>query len=139
MVTTEELLRPQKPPRQRARAVVVVGFARILCRFKPIHIEAFLTWARGRTRPATQEEASAAIDSVVSVSTACAGQGCVLRSVSAALMCRMNGTWATWCVGTRMSPFAAHAWLEVDGAPVREPFPAGYLAKLIEVPASSHS
>ncbi len=57
---------------------------------------------------------------VVTVSRLCAGDGCVPRSVAIALLARRHGYGVTWCTGVRDRPFAAHAWVEIDGAPVGE-------------------
>lgn len=71
---------------------------------------------------------------MVAVSLLCAGDGCLPRSLATALLCRLRGTWPTWCAGARTAPFAAHAWVEVAGEPVGEPHPAGYYRALVTVP-----
>ncbi len=43
------------------------------------------------------------------------------RSLATALLCRIGGTWLTWCTGVRTLPFAAHAWVEAQGRRVGEP------------------
>ncbi len=65
----------------------------------------------------------------------CAGpMGCLPRSLGTALLCRLRGTWPTWCTGVRVvPPFAAHAWVEVDGRPVHEGVPDDYFSRLITV------
>jgi hypothetical protein len=70
---------------------------------------------------------------VVSVSTLCAGQGCLPRSIAAALLCRARGSWPGWCVGVRTAPFAAHAWIEADGDPVGEPLGTESFRRVIVV------
>ncbi len=57
---------------------------------------------------------------VVAVSTLCAGDGCLPRSIATALLARSYGYGVTWCTGVQDRPFAAHAWVEVDGRPVGE-------------------
>ncbi|WP_241481557.1 lasso peptide biosynthesis B2 protein [Nocardiopsis gilva] len=68
------------------------------------------------------------------VSTLCAGEACLQRSLATVLLCRMGGSQPTWCVGVRTEPFQAHAWVEAEGAPVGEPMPADYYRPLIRVP-----
>jgi hypothetical protein len=59
---------------------------------------------------------------------------CLQRAIATALLCRLGGVWPTWCTGVRTAPFAAHAWIEVDGQPVGEPYPAGYHHPIITIP-----
>ncbi|HEX2312937.1 MAG TPA: lasso peptide biosynthesis B2 protein, partial [Thermomonospora sp.] len=69
---------------------------------------------------ATEAEALAARQAVVTVSVRCAGQHCLPRSIASALLCRLYGRWPDWCTGIRLEPFRAHAWIAVDGRPVGE-------------------
>jgi hypothetical protein len=73
----------------------------------------------------------------VAVSVLCAGEGCLQRSLATALLCRLRGTWPTWCTGVRTMPFSAHAWVEADGEPVDEPHPAGHYRPVITVPPAT--
>jgi hypothetical protein len=50
------------------------------------------------------------------------------------LLCRIRGVWPTWCIGVRTAPFAAHAWVEVDGQRIGEPQGPGYYRPLIIIP-----
>jgi len=112
------------PRRLAARGAVAA--ARPLSALPPRRIRAVLELLRTGARPATTAQAQAARDAVVAVSTRCAGQYCIQRSLATALLCRMSGTWPTWRAGIRTAPFRAHAWVEADGQPVGEPRPAGY-------------
>ncbi|TDC20595.1 lasso peptide biosynthesis B2 protein [Streptomyces sp. 8K308] len=56
------------------------------------------------------------------------------RSLASALLCRLRGTWPTWCSGARTPPFAAHAWIEAEGSPVGEPRDTTTHPPLIRVP-----
>ncbi len=93
-----------------------------------------LEFVRGGAAPATAAQALLARRAVVAVSLRCAGQGCLQRSIATALLCRLRGVWPTWCTGVRTDPFAAHAWVEVDGQPVGEPHPKGHYAPLLTIP-----
>ncbi|WP_260844853.1 lasso peptide biosynthesis B2 protein [Streptomyces sp. SLBN-31] len=60
--------------------------------------------------------------------------GCLPRTLGAALLCRLGGTWPTWCTVVRVvPPFTAHAWIEAEGHPVGEGVPEGYFARLVAV------
>ncbi|MGW3313227.1 lasso peptide biosynthesis B2 protein [Streptomyces sp. NPDC001073] len=67
------------------------------------------------------------------VSLRCAGQARLQRSVATALLCRARGTCPTWCTGVRTNPFSVHAWVEVEGVPVGELYPAGHFRTLLTV------
>ncbi|MEU8241028.1 lasso peptide biosynthesis B2 protein [Actinoplanes missouriensis] len=123
------------PLRRRMLAKVVVGVARVLATRSPDRICRTLRRLRGGARPATFEEASAARRAVVRVSPYCGGPlGCLPRSIATALLCRLGGSWPTWQVGPRLHPpFGAHAWVEVDGKAVDEPYPDGFHVPMLTV------
>ncbi|MCC8250414.1 lasso peptide biosynthesis B2 protein [Saccharothrix luteola] len=131
-----------RPPRRdialprRVAARLAVAAVRPIARWSPARIRAVLTVLRRGARPATHAEAKRARDAVLAISLTCAGpQGCLPRSLATALLCRMTGTWPTWCAGARKRPpFGAHAWVEVDGRLVDEQVPADYFIRLIVVP-----
>ncbi|MGP4019727.1 lasso peptide biosynthesis B2 protein [Saccharopolyspora sp. 5N708] len=126
--------RKRLPPHRRVLPLVAVAIARVLAGTRPIRIRAVLEFARRGAHPATAAQALAARDAVVSVSLRCAGQGCLQRSIAAALLCRARGVWPTWCTGVRTHPFTAHAWIEVDDHPVGEPHPPDHFRRLLAVP-----
>ena len=126
--------RGRLPWRPRLAALAAVGAARVLAAQPPRRIRSVLHLLRRGARPATAAQARAARRAVVTVSTLCAGEGCLPRSLATALLCRAGGTWPTWCTGVRTAPFAAHAWVEVAGEAIDEPHPAGYYRALITVP-----
>ncbi|MEV0125836.1 lasso peptide biosynthesis B2 protein [Streptomyces sp. NPDC050703] len=108
--------------RQRARTKIVVIFALLLARLPPRRLKVLLGWAAARARPAGYRQTERYYHAVTAASLSCAGwQGCLPRSIAVALLCQLEGTWPTWCVGVRATPpFAAHAWLEADGRIVAE-------------------
>jgi hypothetical protein len=99
-----------------------VAAARLLIVLPPARLHRVLRLISRGARPVPYADALRARQSAVAVSTRCAGLGCLQRSVATALLCRARGTWADWCTGFRVQPFAAHAWVEVDGRPVGEPY-----------------
>jgi hypothetical protein len=121
---------------RRFAARLAVLVARGVATLPPRRIRSVLTVLRLGARPARYDEAESAREVVLAVSLRCLGpQGCLPRSLATAVLCRMSGSWPTWCVGVRVAPpFGAHAWVEADGRMVDEPMPDGYMAKLIEVP-----
>ncbi|MFC4912921.1 lasso peptide biosynthesis B2 protein [Actinomadura gamaensis] len=110
--------RPALATRLAARPAVTA--ARLLAALPPRRIVAVLSLLRRGARPATYEEALAARRDVTAASTSCAGNYCLPRSLAVVLLCRSRGYWPTWCTGVRTPPFAAHAWVQVDGRPVGE-------------------
>jgi len=126
--------RARLPVHRRILPLIAVGVARLLAGTRPARIRAVLEFARRGAKPATAAQALDARNAVVSVSLRCAGQGCLQRSIAAALLCRARGTWPTWSTGVRTNPFAAHAWIEADGFPVGEPHPPGRYRPLLTVP-----
>lgn len=119
--------------RRRLTARIVVAAARPLSALPPRRIRAALNLVRRGARPATAAQAQAARAAVTAVSTRCAGQYCLQRSIATALLCRLSGTWPTVRTGIRTAPFRAHAWIEADGEPIGEPRPAGYYTPTVTV------
>ncbi|MFI7447321.1 lasso peptide biosynthesis B2 protein [Nonomuraea sp. NPDC049714] len=103
------------------RARAAVGLAFLACRVSP---EALRRLLERVTRNGRRPELSDIVryrEAVVSVSSVCAGEGCLPRSVATVLLSRSYGYGLSWCTGIRDAPFAAHAWVEVDGRAVGEP------------------
>jgi Transglutaminase-like superfamily len=118
----------------RFAARVAVTLAWPLSRQSPHRLRRILHVIRRGATPATHGQALAARHAVVTVSTRCAGQGCLQRSLATALLCRLRGVWPTWCTGVRAAPFRAHAWVEVNGHPIGEPYPPGYYTPTLTIP-----
>ncbi|MEU6549035.1 lasso peptide biosynthesis B2 protein [Streptomyces sp. NPDC046915] len=136
MTTPSALERPTGVPATRrvaARLVLLPAVA--LALLPPRRIRAVLGLLRRGAAPATTAQAQDARDAMCAASLRCAGpKGCLPRSLGAALLCRLGGTWPTWCTGVRVvPPFTAHAWIEADGRPVGEGVPDGYFARLMAV------
>ncbi|MFI2611235.1 lasso peptide biosynthesis B2 protein [Kitasatospora sp. NPDC018619] len=124
-----------RPPwRRRPAALAAIGAARLIERLPPARIRRVMRALRRGARPADHAEALAARRTVVALSMRCAGQGCLQRSIAAALLCRSRGTWPTWRTGVRTAPFRAHAWIEAAGRPVDEPADLAHFHPLITVP-----
>jgi len=126
---------PRLSPVTRFTALIAVGAARLLSRRPPRRIRRILSVAAFGARPANYAEAARARDTILSVSIRCCGpRACLPRSIAVALLCRLRGTWPTWCVGVvAVPPFTAHAWVEADGRPVDEVVEADGLRTLFAV------
>ncbi|WP_083931946.1 lasso peptide biosynthesis B2 protein [Nocardiopsis salina] len=121
--------------RRRVRARLAVMIARPLSTRSPHTIRRSLEKLRGGARPAGLHETFLARQDVESTSLHCAGpEGCVQRSIATAVLCRLGGSWPTWCVGVRTRPpFGAHAWVEAEGTPVGEDGGPVYFTALTSV------
>jgi Transglutaminase-like superfamily len=129
------------PWRTRLLVRAVVPVARVLAHRPPAQLRRIMTVLARGARPADQNVAAAARHAVVAVSLACSGpQACLPRSVATALVCRIRGCWPAWCVGVRRhAPFGAHAWVEAEGTPVGETYPADYHTVVFSVQAHESS
>lgn len=107
--------------RRRLLARVTVAAARPVAGWRPGRLRRALQWLRRGARPATAAEVQASLDAVLTVSVRCRGEYCLQRSIAAAMLCRLTGSWPQWHAGARTRPFQGHAWLGVDGAAVGEP------------------
>lgn len=126
--------RARVPLHHRIPALLAVSVARLLTGMSPRIVRRVLLLLRRGARPATGPQALTARRRVVGVSSRCAGEGCLQRSVATALLCRLAGQWPEWCVGIRTRPFRSHAWVQVDGLPVGETFTTGYYRPVMRVP-----
>ncbi|MBN0047623.1 lasso peptide biosynthesis B2 protein [Streptomyces actuosus] len=136
MTTPSALERPTGvPPTRLLAARLVLLPALLLALLPPRRIRTVLGLLRRGAAPAGTAQALNARDAMCAASLHCAGpRGCLPRSLGAALLCRLGGTWPTWCTGVRVvPPFTAHAWIEADGHPVGEGAPEGYFARLVAV------
>ncbi|MER6423556.1 lasso peptide biosynthesis B2 protein [Streptomyces sp. NPDC001137] len=136
MTTPSALERPTGvSPGLRLAARLVLLPAVVLALLPPRRIRAVLGVLRRGATPATTPQAQTARDAMCAVSLRCTGpKGCLPRSLGAALLCRLRGTWPTWCAGVRVvPPFTAHAWIEAEGRPVGEGVPDDYFARLVSV------
>ncbi len=120
-------LPPPQPARTRLhhRLAGLLGFvlAVVLLRFPLEHSVAFVEKLKRRTvRPATREEAEAFVAAVRRSAHWFPGRAaCLENSLAVALAALLTRRFVDWCIGARLMPYAAHAWIEVEGTPVGEP------------------
>lgn len=114
-----------------ARLAASAGLAVSL--LPPRGIAAVLSLLARGSDPASLAHARRARSEVCTVSVRCAGQGCLQRSIAVFLLCRLRGSAPDWATGFLNRPFVAHAWVEVDGAPVDEPTEVGDYVTILAV------
>lgn len=134
MIPWNERLRNRSLPlRPRTRVAIVT--ARLLVFLPPDRLRRVLGFVRRGSRPATVAEAELAMSSVLSSSLGLnAYRACLPRSIAAALLCRLHGTWATWCTGVVLTPpFTTHAWIEMNDQLVRENVGTHQLGRLMVI------
>ncbi|MGH3392162.1 MAG: lasso peptide biosynthesis B2 protein [Actinomadura sp.] len=113
--------------------LAAVGAASLLARMSPQRIQRALRLACHGAVPATVAQAMKARQTVTTASARCAGENCLTRSLATVLLCRMSGIWPDWCTGVRINPFRAHAWVQVAGQPIGEPYPPGYFRPVLTI------
>ncbi|WP_433259751.1 lasso peptide biosynthesis B2 protein (plasmid) [Streptosporangium sp. CA-135522] len=118
---------------------LIVPTARVLSRRPPRRLRRLFGRLAAGARPASYAEAQLVIDQLLTTSPQCrGGSSCLVRSISALLLCRSRGIWPTWCVGVVATPpFAAHAWIEADDQIVGEPVAREYFRTFFTVPADA--
>lgn len=119
VVSLKPQLKVTSRDRWRARLLLPIVF--ILVRRQPEQLNRSLKrMAHGRPA-ASRQLVERAMDSIVAVSKRCAGRYCLDRATATAVFCWSEGYWPEWHAGAAIDPFRAHAWVSVDGDPVREP------------------
>lgn len=117
-VRPEEQWETCRKLRMLARPSVLL--ARLLVMLSPITLHRVLALITvGTGRPGAQEVLEWR-NAVNGVSKRCAGNGCLQRSVAVTLLAAAHRRSPEWCTGFRTDPFAAHAWVELDGRPIGE-------------------
>lgn len=121
--------------RTKLAARLAVLVARWLKNKPPKKIQTVLRRLSKGARTAGYDEVARAREIVVGTSLVCTGpEGCLPRSIATVVLCRLQGTFPTWCAGVRVTPpFGAHAWVVAEGRDVGEPYPPGYHRVLLKV------
>ncbi len=108
----------------RHRCAGMLGFtmAVILLRFPLKCSVAFVGKLKSRvTRSATVEEAATIVAAGRAPARWFPGRAaCLENSLAAALTALLLRRTVDWCIGARLMPYAAHAWIEVSGVSVGE-------------------
>ena len=85
------------------------------------------------TRKALPKEVESWRTSINSINVRCAGNGCLQRSVAVMLRGIIARRTPDWVSGFQVSPFIAHAWVEVDGIPIGEEMDLSNFQKILFV------
>ena len=85
------------------------------------------------TRKALPKEVESWRTSIKSINVRCAGNGCLQRSVAVMLRGIIARRTPDWVSGFQVSPFIAHAWVEVDGIPIGEEMDLSNFQKILFV------
>ena len=85
------------------------------------------------TRKALPKEVESWRTSINSINVRCAGNGCLQRSVAVMLRGIIARRTPDWVSGFQLSPFIAHAWVEVDGIPIGEEMDLSNFQKILFV------
>ncbi|MBG0567762.1 lasso peptide biosynthesis B2 protein [Actinoplanes aureus] len=115
---------PRDPSlRRRLATRTAIIVAHLLRPLPPVVLTRVLGRLRRGAGAATYEQAESARNRVLGASLGMnALQACLQRSLAVTVLCRMSGTWPSWCAGVRRTaPFTAHAWVEAEGRSVGEP------------------
>lgn len=115
------------------QARVCIWSAYILCMCPPRLIGKVLEFLARGAKIANEATVRECRHTVISLSVKCAGAGCLPRSVATYLLVRLQGMRCGWAVGTRVQPFAAHAWVTLEGAAIGEPASVDEFHVLIQV------
>ena len=92
-----------------------------LTKSSPKRIESLINKLSESKLSATENEAVLARDAICTVSRKCRNQdGCVKRSLGVIMFLLLLNKRASWCTGFAMDPFRSHAWVEVNGNPIKE-------------------
>ena len=85
------------------------------------------------TRKALPKEVESWRTSINSINVRCAGNGCLQRSVAVMLRGIIARRTPDWVSGFQVSPFIAHALVEVDGIPIGEEMDLSNFQKILFV------
>lgn len=105
----------------RILARIALLFSYPLTKASPHKIESILNRLNSNKAIASEREVVLARDAICSVSRKCRNQdGCVKRSLAVIVFLILLNKRASWCTGFSMNPFRSHAWVEVNGIPIKE-------------------
>lgn len=115
---------PGVGPRPRHRCAGLLGFLlavvvlRLPLKYGVALVERFKLRV---TRPASVGEARARVAAARGAARWFPGRAaCLENSLAATLTCLLTGRSVDWCIGVRLMPYAAHAWVEAEGVPIGE-------------------
>ncbi|MCE0445053.1 lasso peptide biosynthesis B2 protein [Streptomyces tricolor] len=117
---------------------MVVGRRPAAGQVKLARLRAVLEFARRGAAPATVDQRLSAREAVVSVKPALCRTGAVCkRSIATALLCRVRGTWPTWCTGVRTIPSPPTPGSRPRGSSSARAIPRAHFKTLMSIPPVS--
>lgn len=112
MVSTESTLQPPKG-RHKFLAVLVLPFAVLLARTKPIVTETLLKLLRRLMPIPAVVDVESSIAAILWAGKFYPGRvACLEVSIAACLLGALRGNMPVWCVGPKFRPLTHHAWVE---------------------------
>ncbi|MET4927181.1 lasso peptide biosynthesis B2 protein [Streptomyces sp. PSRA5] len=111
---------PTAPRHDRSAATLALLIALCLLRLPfGVTVRAVAALTSRCARPATQEQAAAAVALVRHVARLHPGRvACLELSLAATVRLALAGLSTEWCLGSADDPYRFHAWVEVAGRPV---------------------
>jgi hypothetical protein len=123
-VSAQMATAPVRPVPLTYRAAGAAGLvlAVLIMRLPFERATALVAFLGRRARPATGQEADAAVAAARRAARWFPGRAaCLETSLAAVITARLHGRRLDWCIGARQLPFAAHAWVEAGHGPIGEP------------------
>lgn len=107
----------------RVLGMLCVPFATLLLRMRFDRLVALTGRLAAITaRPVTVTETSSMVAAVRRAARHHPGRiACLEEAIAVVVLAALRGRTVTWCVGARLMPYTAHAWVEVEGKPVGQP------------------
>lgn len=112
----------------RLLATLCLSAAAWLLRLRFGRVLALVRWTMRRChRPASAGEATRIVGAIRRAARHRSGRvACLEQSLAAVLLAGIHRRSIQWCIGARLMPYAAHAWIEVDGRSIGEPGPGDH-------------
>ena len=119
--------------KNKIRALFCANVSFFLIKLPPKKLSEVIEKLSKNTRKALPKEVESWRTSINSINVRCAGNGCLQRSVAVMLRGIIARRTPDWVSGFQVSPFIAHAWVEVDGIPIGEEMDLSNFQKILFV------
>ena len=119
--------------KNKITALFCANVSFILIKLPPKKLSEVIEKLSKNTRKALPKEVESWRTSINSINVRCAGNGCLQRSVAVMLRGIIARRTPDWVSGFQVSPFIAHAWVEVDGIPIGEEMDLSNFQKILFV------
>lgn len=121
---TGTAIRPNLSASATVGGFVALAMALLALRCLPLRVVLAIATTIGHlvVRPAPEPLALDAVASCQRAAHWCPGRAaCLENSLAAFIALALQGYRADWCIGCRLGPAEAHAWIEIASGPVGEP------------------